>query len=361
MWARITSAIGRPIDATMAKQIRRVRPPPRPFADPLTRQIAAQIERDFGAFVPPFALHAAAPQVLAACWMMLREALVTTHVDRRRKEAVASAVSRANACTYCVDAHTAALHALGDPTTADALATPDGRIAGDDPLATLVAWAEATRAADDPRLRVPPFPRDETPEMTAVAFCFHYINRMVALFLAPSPLPFASPRLKAIARRALAPVLAGQLRHALAAGEALPFLPDAPLPPDLAWAAPHPTVAAAFARAAAGIEAAAAAVLSPAVRTRVGEMLAGWRGADPGLGRAWLADAVAPLAERDRPPARLALLTALAPFQVDDATIAEFRRSAPGDAALVAATAWASFTSARRIASWVTGAGARAA
>jgi AhpD family alkylhydroperoxidase len=358
MWARITraidSTIASAIDATMARQIRRVRPVVRPFADPLTRRVAAQIARDFGAFVPPFALHAAAPSVLAACWTILREALVTTHVDRRRKEAVASAVSRANACTYCVDAHTAALHALGDVPTADALALPEARIAADDPLAALVGWAEATRTADDPRLRLPPFTPAEAPELTAIVCCFHYINRMVAIFLVPSPMPFTSSRLKAIGRRALAPVLTGQLQRQLPAGDALSFLPEAELPPDLAWAAPHATLAAAFARAAATIETAGAAVLPAVVRAQVEKIVGEWRGEAPGLGRAWLAEAVAPLTEPDRPAARLALLTALAPFQVDDATIAELGRGTPDDAALVATTAWASFTAARRIARWTT-------
>jgi AhpD family alkylhydroperoxidase len=346
MWSRV--------EATMAKQIRRVRPPERPFADPLTASVASQIERDFGAFVPPFALHASVPSVLAASWTMLREALVTEHVDRRRKEAVASAVSRANACTYCVDAHTAALHALGDAGAASALATPDGRIGGDDPLAALVTWAEATRTADDPRLRTPPFAAAEAPESIAIACCFHYVNRMVTVFLVPSPLPFGSPRLKSLARRMLAPILGGHLRRDLAPAESLAFLPDAPLPADLAWAGRHATLAAAFARAAAAIDAAGAGVLTAAVRTRVENAVAAWRGADMPLGKQWLVDATASLDEPDRPAARLALLTALAPFQVDDDTVADFRRGTPADAALVAATAWASFTAARRIARWVT-------
>jgi hypothetical protein len=146
-------------------------------------------------------------------------------------------------------------------------------------------------------------------------------------------------------------VLGSQLRRELAAGASLGFLPDAPLPPDLAWAAGHPTIAAAFARAAAAIDAAGAAVLAPAVRTRVEKTVAAWRGADMPLGKQWLRDATASLDERDRPAARMALLAALAPYQVDDATIAEFRRDRPSDADLVAATAWASFTSARAIAS----------
>ena len=76
---------------------------------------------------------------------MLRESLVSFHVDRLRKEAIATAVSRANACTYCVDAHSAALHALGEAATADALATTAGPDAPASALTPVIAWAAATR------------------------------------------------------------------------------------------------------------------------------------------------------------------------------------------------------------------------
>jgi AhpD family alkylhydroperoxidase len=349
MWARI--------DDTMARQIRRLRPIPRAALDSTTAALADQIERDFGAFVPPFALHAAVPSLLAASWTMVREALVTVHVDRLRKEAVATAVSRANACTYCVDAHATALHALGAGDAADALTAAGG--AGDAPsdprLASLVAWAAATRTADDPRLRTPPFTPAEAPELVAIALAFHYINRLVALFLAPSPLPFESPRLKRFARRALRPVLRGPLARRLAAGASLDFLPAAALPADLAWSTSHPTLADALARAAAGFESAGTAHLPSAVRTLVASRIETWRGENPGLGRHWCEEAVATLPADERPRARLALLAAFAPYQVDDDVIADVRRGGADDDTLVALAAWASFTAARRIASWVAG------
>jgi AhpD family alkylhydroperoxidase len=345
MWARI--------DTTLAKQVRRVRPIARAAADPASRRVMAQIERDFGAVVPPFLLHTPVPTLLAACWMMLRESLAEHHVDRTRKEAVASAVSRANACTYCVDAHTAALHALGDAATADALGDATSARVPEGALAPLVAWAAATRTADDPTLRVRPFTAAEVPELVGIACCFHYINRLVTIFLAPSPLPFASSRLKRWARRMLGPVLSGRLRRALVGGEALDFLPDAPLPPDLAWTASQPTVAAAFARAAAAFEDAGAAALSVPVRDLVRGHVARWRGEPMPLDRRWVDDAVAALDATQRAAGRLALLTALAPERVDDRVLADFAAAHPGDAALIATTAWASFTTARRIASWL--------
>jgi AhpD family alkylhydroperoxidase len=345
MWARI--------DDTMARQIRRVRPIRRADADATTRALADQIERDFGAFVPPFALHAIVPLALAACWTMLRETLVTVSVDRLRKEAVASAVSRLNDCTYCVDAHTAALHALGDATTADALATAATVGAAAPALAPLITWALATRTPDAPILRTPPFTTAEAPELVAMAFCFHYINRLVALFLTASPLPFASPRLKGWARRALSPILSGGLRKSLTPGDALAFLPATTLPADLAWAENGATLGPAFARAAAAFERVGAETLSEDVRALVRTRLDAWQGADPGLGQGWIDDAIAPLRAADRPAARLALLAAFAPHQVSDEVIAEFRRVHPSDANLVGAAAWTSFTTARRIARWL--------
>ena len=62
---------------------------------------------------------------------------------------------------------------------------------------------------------------------------------------------------------------------------------------------------------------------------------------------------VARLAEVKRPAARLALLTALASYQIDKDTIAAFRAQQPGDDKLIAATAWASFTAARRVGTWL--------
>ena len=305
--------------------------------------------KDAKSYVPPFALHAAVPTLLAASWTMLREALVEAHVDRFRKEVVATAVSRANACTYCVDAHSAALHALGDAATADALAAGSAPLV-DPVLAPLVAWAAATRIATDPALRRPPFGAAEAPELIAIALCFHYVNRVVAIFLAPSPMPVASARLKGWLRRALGPVLGGTLTQRLAPGASLDFLPRAALPDDLAWARPHPVLADALGRAARAFDDAGTAHVPADVRALVAARVADWDGAAAPLDRRWLEDAVAPLPEAERPTARLALLTAFAPERVDDATLADCRRAGADDAALVATTAWASFTTARRLA-----------
>jgi len=58
--------------------------------------------------------------------------------------------------------------------------------------------------------------------------------------------------------------------------------------------------------------------------------------------------AVAELPRGDRAIGKLALLTALAPYQVDADVIESARRQGVDDTALVELTAWASLASARR-------------
>jgi hypothetical protein len=142
-------------------------------------------------------------------------------------------------------------------------------------------------------------------------------------------------------------------RRPKSAGVSLALLPAAELPADLAWAAASPTVASAFARWAAVIEAAGQGVLPADVRALVRERVAAWDGEDPGLGRGWVEEAIAGLDEGDKPAARLALLTALASYQIDASVIKAFRARQPGDDALVKVTAWASFTAAQRVGAWL--------
>jgi hypothetical protein len=70
----------------MANSFRRLVPIPLARGRPDGARDRSRVDRDFGAFVPPFALHAAVPSVLAACWMMLRESLVdVTSIGAPRK------------------------------------------------------------------------------------------------------------------------------------------------------------------------------------------------------------------------------------------------------------------------------------
>lgn len=274
-------------------------------------EVYRQLERDFGMLAPPITLHSQAPDVLAAAWILLRETLLTgSPPERAAREAVAIEVSRQNSCPYCVEVHGATLDALGGKAE------------------SLARWS---------------------PELGAVEVTFHYLNRMVNVFLGDSPLPQNLPeRAREPARR-----MVGRVAHPneiIEAGGSLALLPEAQLPADLAWAADVPHVAQALARACDGIEGRARGALPNRVRARVLGELSGWHGEAPGMGRGWVERATANLPEPERVAAVLALLVAKASYQVDGDVIGDFRKQHAGDAVLIEVASWASMTAARRCA-----------
>lgn len=285
------------------REVRYVRPVPFGRATGLVRDVYGRLERDFGMLAPPVALHSPSPPVLAASWVLLRESLVAAgETSRADREIVATLVSRENSCPYCVEVHGMALDSLGRSSEASA-----------DPRAG--SLSPGARA-----------------ELTAVAFAFHYLNRVVNVFLGPSPLPSsvpdsARPKAKAVLGRFLRPV------EGAPPGESLDLLP--PGSGDFAWAAGTPLIVDALSRASSVF---AGLAVPPAVREVVERELSTWDGVPPGLSRSWV-DAF------DDPAVRLALVAAKAPYQVDDGLVAA---AGLGDRELVELVGWASFTAAAR-------------
>jgi AhpD family alkylhydroperoxidase len=312
----------------------------------------AQIRREFGAVVEPFALHSPAPRLLAGVWIACRESLLVGGAPRSSKETVAVAVSDLNACPYCVDAHTVMLHAGGRHE--GARSGPAGR--GPAEAAAISDWARATRSPGHPRLAAPPFDPELATEFVATALTFHYINRMVSALLDERLLP-GGP-LHGLSARAAGLYFARAVRRRRRPGESLGLLPDAPLPGDLAWASGSPALAGALARFAAVVEDEGGRALPPAARRLVSESLTRWHGEDRGLSLAWLDDELEPLAAPDRAAGRLALLAAYQPHRLSGDLVASLRRSGADDRRLLGALAWPSLAAARRIASWAWPAGA---
>jgi len=321
------------------RQVRHVKPVPVREAEGELAAIYRQIRRDYQA-APPLTLLSPVPGLLTGLWSALRESqLVDGKADRPMKEAVSIAVSDANSCPYCVDAHAGMLQASGR-----------------DALPGIVQWGLATRTPGADILRSPPFSSEQAPEIIGTAVVFHFVNRMVNVFLSGTPLyvPTGWTRARKLAVRLFAATAArSMLSRRPAAGDSLQFLPTAEADAAFSWALPNPVISAALAGFSAAAGKAGRDALPEQVRDLVGRQLSEWQGGDMGPGRRWADEAVAGLDAADRPAARLALLTALAPQQVDDALIAEFRATRPGDAALVGATGWAAFTAARRIGSWL--------
>jgi AhpD family alkylhydroperoxidase len=307
--------------------------------------------------VPPVTLHAPNPELLAGVWGMLRETIVAGPVDRTLREVVCEAVSQINQCSFCVDAHSTLLTGAAHKHTADAIhAYRTDRIT-DPTIRAIAQWALANCEPGAEVLSHPPFSAEDAPEIIGSAICFHYIDRMVSIFLSYAPVPLP-PWLRWL-RGTLIRVSGSTVGKRVMAlkvepGHAVGSLPESEPSPEFSWAQSKPAVAAAIGRLEAVIEAEGRKALSESVRDLVAHRLSDWSGEQPSISRSLVETAVSSLDESDRPAARLALLAALAPFQVDETIIRAFRDSHPSDSELLAATAWASFTATRRVAGWLT-------
>jgi AhpD family alkylhydroperoxidase len=327
-----------------------VKPVPYSSATGLTADVYRQMQADFLP-IPLLTLHSPAPEVLAGVWSILRETLLAGAVDRAQKEVVAAVVSKTNECPFCVDAHRLMLEATSDHDAAGAIMRGDYDSIHDPQLHALVQWALTRRTASTSGSLPAPFSPDEAAAIIGTAIAFHYINRMVNVFLGDTLLPVPSA-LRGVAGHVVGATAGKRMVRPLQPGSSLRLVPRAKLPDDLSWAAANPAVAGAFAGFAAVVEQAGSAVLPEPVRTLLSERVRAWNGEAMGLSRRWVEEAAAEVQEEHRAAARLALLTALASYQVDASIVEDFRSRYPGDAQLIAATAWASLTAARRASVW---------
>lgn len=338
------------VQSATARTVKYIKPVPRGAASALVAAIYRQAEREF-ALVPPITLHSPAPDILAGVWMFTREAFIVGRDGRMDREIVAAAVSQLNACPFCVEVHTAMLHGGGER----ALAAQFTDERGNGSPHALAEWALATTTPGALILAAPPFTAPASVSIIGTAILFHFINRMVNVFLESSPSPVSAPLLK----RAFGHVFGAVVGRKLVSVDAEPglsvaLLPHADLPAEFAWAVRNPAIASAVARFSAVVEAEGERVLSDAVRSVVLNEVQRWNGADPGLSPAWVDVTLAPLKwESERRAGRLALLTALASYRVDAGVVETFRQDAPSDRELVAATAWASLQATKRISTWM--------
>ena len=298
-------------------QVRYLRPVPARRARGLVAEVYRQLEEEFGLLAPPVALHAPVPELLAASWLMLRESLLADGpVPRHQRERVAAEVSRANACPYCVTVHGLAEAALAP--TASGATSPD---------------SDSQQPGSDSQQP------GSTSQLLGVARTFHYLNRMVNVFLPESPLPAAAG----------APG-GGMLQRLLVTPAARPHPPGSSLAllPGGHRSAPDPVVEA-FHRAEAAVHRAVDPWLPPGLAGLLPRLLAGWDGSPPPLGDGWLTDALATLPTGELPAGRFAVLTALSSYRVTPAVVADFRNWQPADEALLSIAAWASLLTARRL------------
>jgi len=142
-------------------------------------------------------------------------------------------------------------------------------------------------------------------------------------------------------------------RVPLEPGRALPLLPPAPLPEDMEWARPNPRVADAMARWTAAVECEAVKVISPRAKAVVKASLEDWRGEQMPISRYWATVETNGLTGEDLAVARLAIVLAKAPYQVDEQMAEAVLDYCDDEERFIRILAWASFTGARRFAQLV--------
>lgn len=318
--------------------IRHLPPPEIASATGLCAAVYRQLEREFQT-VPPITMHHLDAELMAGVWSACRETLVAGP-DRSLKEAVAVAVSESNRCPYCVQAHTSFLEGSGgEPHVA----------------AKAMAWAAATGRRDTAASVELQIPQASVPAVLGTAVMFHYINRMVNLFLEETMMPVIGkvPLLGEQALRVFSSTVSGRIATiTVNPGEFLVPEPDIPLPDAFAWAGGDILVAGGLRRFAASAMHAGASV-NPDVRTLVLGSVDDWNGEAPGPGKAWLDTAVAGLPGELRPQARIALMAAKASWALDDGEVSDFRRAGGDDLRLLQTAAWGAWLAAERIAGWL--------
>jgi AhpD family alkylhydroperoxidase len=354
---RFESRVERRIVAMGFDRVKFIRPVRPEAASGLVAAVYDQLGRDFQ-LLAPLTLMSPLPQLLAASWIIMRETLLAGAIQRHEKELVAEAVSKANECPYCVAAHALMLRGGDHDKVGEAVARGDTEAIDNPRLRALATWALNSKSPDHPAVLHPPFDDASAPEVVGTAVVFHMVNRMVDVFLERTPfaLPSGMNWAAALLMRPLASTFARRVVGlSPRQGESLSLLADFPLPTDLRWAASNPVVAGAFARASSVVEQLGASFVPEEARAIVLEHTVRWRGEAMGPNRAWVEEATRAVSAPARPAACLALLTAFAPYQVEDTVVTSFRERSPSDEALLATVGWAAFTAARRVGTWLGG------
>lgn len=333
--------------------IKYIRPIENTDSEPLIADIYNQIKRDFGRIVEPFSLHSPFPNLLAGVWMASRESELVGIVPRSYKEAIAATVSSLNRCPYCVDAHTIMLYSTGEKNTANAISKSKFDQISNGEIKELVKWTLTTLSPGSTLIHKPPFSKESAPEIMGTVVFYHYINRIVNVLLSETPLPSNRSWLTGILKIFASRLFSRAVNRPKSPGDSLKFLPRADLPLEFSWSKGNSNVKEAFASFAAVVEEIGNDTIQPEVRLCVKEYIDSWRGENPGISKNWVEVPTKKLNGGKRISARLALLTALVPYQVDENLVLTFKNYFPGDKKLLGLLSWASFAAAKKIGSWL--------
>jgi len=339
-------------DHLSTKTMRYVSAVPTRKAEGLTREVYDMIREDFfknGSLTS----RSRVPELMAAIWVGGRESmLVEDRVERTTKDAICAVLSQINDCPYCEDMLVSLVHAGGEHEAADDIFVRNDLRAADALLRRRLNWVRAVATAGCQDVPETPFTAEQLPEVIGTMMAMSDINRFSHVVMEESPVeaPFGSHAIKAAALRVFGMELEVTRRVPLVPGRSLALLPAAPLPADMAWARPNRRVADALSRWAAAVEREAAVAVDPEVRRTVDAALRRWRGEQMPISRSWVEAEVEGLSGMNRAIARLSIVLAKAPYQVDAGMAEAVLGDEPDEEHFIRILAWASFSAARHFA-----------
>lgn len=302
----------------MSPYVRHVTPVAPEQASGLVARVYDQVDAEASSIGPAVRMTSPAPEILAAGWVLNREAQFVGTAPVLDKTLVALGVSQANRCDYDTLAWLGALRLLGRPELVDAI--EQGEPLADARLDALLGWARSTATAGAPA----PLPGEPVAEYVGTALFSHFINRMVLAMLPPGLTPGTLDPADEPAFEG-APVFR-RWEIDRTPGSSLSLLAGLPRGRVPEWAGDAPA-GRAYATLAA-VSRQGAGLLSEAARDVVQEVVASHRGrrtADVDR----LDAPLATLTERDQTGARVAILAGLAPEALTDEQVAAWRATDP--------------------------------
>ncbi len=263
--------------------------------------VYAQVDKEFSSIGPAVMMLSPAPELLVPGWVLLRESLVAGVVPRWHKEVVTVTVSRANRCAYDLAGHLVFLRLAGGAHVADALAR------GEEPaeVADIARWARSGGRPPEPAA-----------EYVGTALVLHFVNRLVLALLAGDLLP--GNMTEGLPPSFDGAPIARAIHQERVSGSSLGLLAEVPANVP-AWAGDSPVGPAYAALRTAALR--GGSLLSEPARKVVQDAMSH----QLRDGREWLAGCLAPLPSQDRPGAALALLAGLAPNEITESDVADWR------------------------------------
>lgn len=304
------------------------------------RTIYKQLNAEFQ-IAPPMTVHAQVPEIFAAVWSACRESLVVGD-HRTEKEIIATKISNMNNCPYCVDIHAVMIGADSNAVNQKF---------------DLELWASQTLNPQHPVILNPPFSKSYLTAYLGTAIMFHYINRVVNVFMRegsplnlPTPLKAVKPILQKIASATLGKAT---LKKKAQAGLSLELTSPIDFKTNIQWIDSDSIIGKSLARFFYTLKVEARTVLHLSSIQTLEEHLKNWNGENAPLGRGWLEEVLLKCKEEDRVALKLALLVARSSHQITDADIHDFRKSHSKETDLIKIVSWAASAASFRISQWL--------